>query len=167
MSTPFIGQLSLFSFGFAPKGWAQCNGQLLQINTNQALFSVLGTFYGGNGVNTFGLPNLQGRTPISMSDSYPIGSSAGEPAHTLTGSEVPPHSHSANAATTGANSTNPANALLSGGGTAVYVPAANMTPMNNTTAIANYGGGQPHENRQPYLVLNWCIALVGIFPSRS
>lgn len=166
MSTPFIGQLSLFSFGFAPKGWAMCNGQLLPINQNQALFSLLGTFYGGNGQTDFGLPNLQGRTPIGYGGAYPIGALAGEAAHTLNGSEVPTHTHFANAATTGANATNPANALLSGGGTAVYVPAANMTPMSGT-AIANYGGSQPHQNCQPYLVLNWCIALNGIYPSRS
>lgn len=166
MSTPFIGQLSLFSFGFAPKGWSMCNGQLLPINQYQAVFSLLGTYYGGNGQTNFGLPNLQGRTPIGYSNNYPIGISAGEPTHTLTGQEVPPDLHFANAATTGANSTNPANAVLSGSGTAVYVPAANMTPMSST-AIANYGGSQPHENCQPYLVLNWCIALIGIFPSRS
>jgi microcystin-dependent protein len=166
MSTPFLGQLTLFSFGFAPKGWTMCNGQLLPINQYQAVFSLLGTYYGGNGTTNFGLPNLQGRTPIGMSDSYLIGTPAGEPAHTLIGLEVPPHSHSANAATANANATNPANAVLSSGGTAIYVSAANMTPMSNT-AIANYGGSQPHENCQPYLVLNWCIALNGIFPSRS
>lgn len=166
MSTPFIGQLSLFSFGFAPKGWALCNGQLLPINQNQALFSLLGTYYGGNGTTNFELPNLQGRTPIGFSSSFSIGALGGEATHTLTAGEVPAHTHVANATSTGANATSPASTLLGGNGTAVYVAASNMTPMNSS-AIATYGGSQPHENRQPYLVLNWCIAVTGIYPSRN
>jgi microcystin-dependent protein len=161
----FLGQLILAPFGFAPRGWAQCNGQIMAINQNQALFALLGTFFGGNGVQTFALPNLQGRTPIGMNDAFPIGANGGEAQHTLTQSEVPSHSHNLQAATTGANGNSPTGAILAGGGANIFVPSANlkaMFPQNLATV-----GGQFHENRQPYLVMNWCIALTGIFPSRN
>lgn len=161
----FLGQLLLAPFGFAPKGWAQSNGQLLAINTNTALFSLLGTFFGGNGVQNFALPNLQGRTPIGMNSNSPIGANGGEALHTLTQNEAPSHTHNFQAATSGANVSSPTGAILAGGGANIFVPSANLKAMaqQDLTTV----GGQPHENRQPYLVMNWCIALTGIFPSRS
>ena len=166
MATPYLGQLMLCSFAFAPKGWAQCNGQLMAINQNQALFSLLGTYYGGDGRTTFGLPNLQGRTPVAPGNGFSIGQLGGEPAHTLTSLEVPLHTHTVNAAASGANSTSPSAALLSGGSAAVFVAANSLAGMN-TGAIASWGGSQPHENRQPYLVMNWCISLQGIYPTQN
>ena len=161
----FIGQLILAPFGFAPRGWAQCNGQVMSINSNQALFSLLGTYFGGNGVQTFALPNLQGRTPLGMNTTYPIGASGGEAQHTLTQAEVPSHTHTLQAATTGAGMNSPTGAILAGGGANIFVPSANLKAMQPQALAAV--GGQPHENRQPYLVMNWCIALSGIYPSRS
>lgn len=162
--TPFIGQLMPVGFNFAPKNWALCNGQILPINQNQALFSLLGTSYGGDGRVTFGLPNLQGRTPISIGNGFIIGQVGGETAHTLTIAEVPAHTHTVNAAGSGGNNQAPAGALLAGGGPPVFASATNLTAMNSGT-IALYGGSQPHENQQPYLVITWCISLVGVFPS--
>jgi microcystin-dependent protein len=168
MSTPFFGQLLLASWNFAPKGYALCNGQLLPINQNQALFSLLGTTYGGNGVQTFGLPNLQGRTPIGYSAGIVIGQTAGEDAHTLVAAEVPTHTHALQATTTGAASTSPGGNLLAAtaGAATLYTGASGLGAMNAAT-ISNAGGSQPHENRQPFLVMTWCIALTGIFPSRN
>jgi len=166
MSEPFIGQLTLGAWSFAPKGWALSNGQLLPINQYQALFSLLGTYFGGNGTTNFGLPNLQGRTPIGISSQFPIGSVGGEPQHTLTLNEVPPHMHKVNATSATANASSPSNALLAAGGLAAYVPPSSLAAMN-AQVIGPAGGSQPHENRQPFLVMNWCIALNGIFPSRS
>lgn len=161
----FLGQLVLAPFGFAPRGWAQCNGQLMNISANQALFALLGTFFGGNGVNTFGLPNLQGRTPIGMNNNNTIGTIAGEAQHTLTSGEVPSHTHNLMASTTAANVSSPTSAVLAGGGANIFTPSANLVAMaSQNLAIV---GGQPHENRQPYLVMNWCISLSGIFPSRN
>jgi microcystin-dependent protein len=165
MSTPYLGQLLLCSWNFPAKGWAFCNGQLLAIQQNTALFSLLGTTYGGNGVNTFGLPGLQGRTPVAFSQGIALGQAAGEPNHTLTITEVPAHTHTLSAVG-GASSTRPSGALLASGGGAVYTGAANLAAMNPAT-IGSTGGSQPHENMQPYLVMNWCIALVGIFPTRN
>ena len=165
MSTPFLGQLMLVSFNFAPKGWALSNGQTLAINQNTALFSLLGTFYGGNGVQTFALPNLQGRTPLSFGNTYVIGQTGGEESHTLITNEVPSHTHTISAAG-GANLAKPVGALLAGGGVAAYTGAASLVALNGAT-LASAGGSQPHENRQPFLVMNWVIALQGIFPSRG
>jgi microcystin-dependent protein len=161
----FIGQLLLASFGFAPKGWAQCNGQLLPINQNQALFALLGTFFGGNGVQNFALPNLQGRTPIGMNSNFPIGVNGGEASHTLTQSEAPQHTHNLQAATAGANVDSPTGAILAGNGANIFIVSGNLKAMASQSLSTV--GGQPHENRQPYLVMNWCIALTGIFPSRN
>ena len=166
MSTPFIGQLILGSWNFAPKSWAQCNGQLMAINQNQALFSLLGTYYGGDGIRTFGLPNLQGRTPVGMGNGFQIGQLGGEASHTLISTEVPIHSHTINATSSTANATAPGNALLAAGGGTVYVPPSSLATMNGQV-IGTIGGSQPHENRQPFLVMNWCIALTGIYPSRN
>jgi microcystin-dependent protein len=155
----------LASFNFAPKGWALANGQTLAINQNAALFSLLGTFYGGNGTQTFALPNLQGRAPLSFGNTFVQGQVGGEESHTLLINEVPSHTHSISAAG-GANLTKPAGALLAGGGAAAFTGATSLVALNAAT-LASAGGSQPHENRQPFLVMNWVIALSGIFPSRS
>ncbi len=168
MSEPFIGQLMLFAFNYAPKGWAMCNGQLLPINQNQALFSLLGTTYGGDGRVTFGLPNLMGRTPLMAGEGIVLGQVGGEEAHTLTAAEVPTHSHIVNATTNPPDQGVAANHLLAktAGNQTLYGPANNLSPFAQST-VGNAGSSQPHENRQPYLVMNWCIALQGIFPSRN
>ena len=163
--TPFLGQLMLASWNYTTQGWAMCNGQLMAINQYQALFSLLGTTYGGNGIQTFALPNLQGRTPVGFGNSIQLGQVGGEEFHTLSAAEVPGHTHPLQAAA-GANLTKPAGALVAGGGASVFGVFANQAALNAGT-LGNSGGSQPHENRQPYLVMNWCIALTGIFPSQN
>jgi microcystin-dependent protein len=184
MTDPFIGELKLVGFNYAPRGWAFCNGQQLAIQTNQALFSLLGTQYGGNGQTTFALPDLRGRVPLhadtSPGGTFSIGQGGGEEAHTLLTTELPQHNHllagdattaaasnsatpvagNALGATIGKNKTStfPANIYnTTGGATGTLAPAT----------IGNSGGSQPHENRQPFTVMNWIIALNGIFPSRN
>lgn len=168
MGTPFIAQLLLASWNIVPKGYATCNGALVAISTNQALFSLIGTIYGGNGTTNFALPNLQGRTPISFSNQFVIGSLGGTDYHTLTSGEVPTHTHALQGSTAAAGSANPSGNIFGNqsGNQKLYTTAGNPAILNQAT-IANNGGGQQHENRQPYLVLNWCIALTGIFPSRN
>ena len=166
MSEPFLSEIRLMSFGFAPKGWALCNGQLLPINQNQALFSLLGTTYGGNGQTTFALPNLQGRTPIHASSGHTLGESGGEQNHTLTIPELPQHTHSLQASNAQGDQRGGGNAFLANGGSDIYVQPQNLTAMNPGT-VGNVGGSQPHTNMQPFLTLNFCIALQGIFPSRN
>jgi microcystin-dependent protein len=163
MGTPFIGQLMPVSFGFAPKGWALCNGQLMAINQNQALFALLGTEYGGNGQTTFALPDLRGRTPIHRGPGPAIGQKLGEEFHTLVQSEMPAHDHSLLASASDADQLVP-NILAAA--TNLYHAPTHLTSLRAGT-LTNFGGSQPHENRQPYLVINWCIALQGIFPSRN
>jgi microcystin-dependent protein len=166
MSTPYVAQLLLASFNYAPKGYALCNGQIMAINQNQALFSLLGTTFGGNGVQTFALPNLQGRTPVGVSNGIVWGQVGGEPSHTLLTSEVPTHTHPLQAAA-GANLARlSTSSLIAGGGASIFASPSGAQPMNVAT-LANSGGSQPHENQQPFLVMNWCIALSGIFPSRN
>ncbi len=166
MSEPFLSEIKLMSFNFPPKGWALCNGQLMPINQNQALFSLLGTTYGGNGQTNFALPNLQGRIPVHMGQGFTLGETAGSESVTINIQQLPTHLHTLNATNTDANR----NALPSGN---VLGPANNMysPPSALTTflptSVANVGGSQPHENRQPFLVLNFCIALQGIFPSQN
>jgi microcystin-dependent protein len=167
MSEPYISEIRLMSFSFAPKGWALCNGQLLPINQNQALFSLLGTTYGGDGRTTFALPDLRGRVPVHFGNGISLGERAGQESHTLTSGETPTHTHpvNGNSNTTG-NVTTPVNNFFansappniygSGGGAAL--PAASIT---------NSGGSQPHNNMQPYLTISFCIALQGIFPSQN
>ena len=171
MATPFLGELKIVSFNFPPKGWAFANGQLLPINQNQALFSLLGTMYGGNGQTTFALPNMQGRTPMhfgtGQAGTVIQGQSAGEEAHTLLVSEMPTHGHGL------AAQNNPATAGTGPGGNsfgnATVIPYRNNPAqvVAMAPASANAGGGQPHSNLQPYLTLNFVISLVGIFPSRN
>jgi microcystin-dependent protein len=167
MSTPFIGELKLVSFNFPPKGWSACNGQLLAINQNQALFSLLGTYYGGNGIQTFALPNMQGRTPISMGNGFTIGQVAGEESHTLLAAETPAHSHTVNANSGTATTNAPGGNYLAATTAGFYAAAAQASGTLNSQSVTTSGGSQPHENRQPYLVMNWVIALAGIFPSRN
>jgi microcystin-dependent protein len=166
MGTPFLGELKLISWNFAPKGWAFANGQFLPINQNQALFSLFGTSYGGNGQTTFALPNLRGRAPIHMGGSFnTIGQAGGEEAHTLSMSEMPAHTHQVSG-----NSANADVALAIGNFNAAtasfYNPSNSLTTLMPQT-VSNVGGSQAHENRQPFLVLNIIVALIGAFPSRN
>ena len=165
MSQPFLGEVKLISWNFPPKGWAFCNGQLLPINQNQALFSVIGTYYGGNGQTTFALPDLRGRVPLHMSWSFNIGGTGGQEVHTLTISEMPAHMHFVNASDTQGNQ-NTVGGLLA---REVGNPYGNVGAVTTLApgSVSNYGGSQAHENRQPYCVLNCIIALSGIFPSRN
>lgn len=167
MAEPFLAEIRLMSFNFAPKGWALCNGQLLPINQNQALFSLLGTTFGGNGQTTFGLPNLQGRTPIHAGSGHTLGEQGGEQSHTLTVSEIPMHTHAASASAAAASTTIPAGSVvLAQPEFAAYRPPSSPVAVHAAT-IGNVGGSQAHQNMQPYLVVSFCIALQGIFPSQS
>jgi microcystin-dependent protein len=168
MSEPFLSEIKIMSFNFPPKGWAMCNGQLLPINQNQALFALLGTTYGGDGRVNFALPNLQGSTPMHVGNGHTLGERGGEQMHTLAISELPTHTHSANAANVAATSNAPSNARMisQSGGANLYAGASNLQAMA-PQAIATVGGSQAHENKQPYLTLTFCIALQGIFPSQN
>jgi microcystin-dependent protein len=164
MSTPFLAQISTFAFNFAPRGWALCNGQTLPISQNQALFSLLGTTYGGNGTTTFALPNLQGSFALDVGTGYTQGQTGGEANHTLTIPELPAHNHPLVAANVAGALPSPVTAfpgVLTDEG---YSGAATTTL---GTGSSPTGGSQPHPNMPPYLVVNFCIALAGIFPSRS
>jgi len=165
MAEPFLAEIRLMSFNFPPKGWAFCNGQLLAIGQNQALFSLLGTTYGGDGRTTFGLPNLQGRVPIHFGNGFTLGQAGGEQAHTLSIGELPTHVHSANATTANGAVAIPGGAVL-GAFNNAYGPATGLTALDPAT-ITNTGSSQPHQNMQPYLTLTFCIALQGIFPSQN
>ena len=168
MSEPFMSEIRIMSFGFAPQGWALCNGQLLPINQNQALFSLLGTNYGGNGQTNFGLPDLRGRTPIHVGSGHTLGEKAGEQAHTLSISELPTHTHLLNATTAQASTNVPdTNTILAASNPQnLYAQATNPVAMS-PAAIGNVGGSQAHQNMQPFLVLNYSIALQGVFPSHN
>lgn len=163
MSEPFLGEIKIISWNFPPKGWAFCNGTLLPINQNQALFSVLGTTYGGDGRVTFGLPNLQGRSPVHVGNGIVLGELGGETTHTLNISELPAHSHAPTGSST-IGTLPSASGNLWGTSSANPYAAAPNTAMNPATVLPT-GGNQPHENMSPYLVLNFVIALQGIFPS--
>jgi len=167
MSQPFLSEIKIMSFGFAPQGWAQCNGQLLPINQNQALFSLLGTTYGGDGRVNFALPNLRGQTPLHFGNSFTLGQTGGQVAHTLTISEMPQHLHFLNGASDNADAPVAGGNLLGGNVNNLYQPPDNNLTSLLPATIANAGGSQPHENRQPFLALNFCIALQGIFPSQN
>jgi microcystin-dependent protein len=165
MSEPFLSEIKIMSFNFPPKGWAFCNGQLLPINQNQALFSLLGTTYGGDGRVNFGLPNLQGRTPMHMGGGHTLGELGGEVNHTLIITELPGHNHNLNGTTLDADLLTVPGSLLATVAN-VYTAPASVTTLN-PASLAMTGGSQAHSNQQPYLTLNFCIALQGIFPSQT
>ena len=167
MAEPFLGEMRIFSFGFPPKGWALCNGQLLPINQNQALFSLLGTTYGGDGRVTFALPNLQGRVPTHVGGGHILGERAGEQAHTLGIAELPAHTHVANASSKVGNNVVPTGNVLASPLNQSYRAQDNSAAVLLPATLGNVGGGQSHQNMQPFLTLSFCIALQGIFPSRN
>lgn len=165
---PFMGEILWVSFDFAPRHWAKCDGQIMPINQNQALFSLLGTTYGGDGITNFALPNMRSRAPIHVSNNYPLGQVAGSETHTLVPAEIPQHTHGLTAdaqEATAALASNTSYLAKTGSGTSAYgsTPGAAMAPQ----ALAAAGGSQPHENMKPYIALNCIIALQGIFPSRN
>jgi len=171
--TPYIGEIRMFGGNFAPIGWALCNGQLISIASNDALFSLIGTTYGGDGVNTFALPNLQGRLPIHQGNGgggvYVMGQLSGTETVTLTGGQIPTHSHSANVSTT-ASSPSPANAQLATAASSVYVAPVSPPPAIVTLApqsVAANSGGQSHSNLMPFQVATFIISLEGIYPTQS
>ena len=180
MSSPFVAEIRMFGFNFAPVGWAQCNGQLLPISQNTALFSLLGTQYGGNGESTFALPNLQGSAPVAAGQgpglsAYDLGQPGGTESITLLSSEMPAHAHFLNAVGSNATAAAPANANLAkgrystgttAGAVAFYTTQAPNVQMN-PQAVGASGSGFPHNNCMPYMVVNFCIALQGVFPPRS
>lgn len=176
MSEFFIGQIMMAGFNFAPRFWALANGQLLPINQNQALFSLLGTQYGGNGTTNFALPDLRSRTPVGYASSVDpswqppsvqIGQASGVENVTLLSTNLPAHSHQLNATSNNGSTRNPNNAIYASSGVPLFAPSNGPAVPLNSTTIGASGGNQPHPNLQPYSVINFCIALSGIFPSRN
>jgi len=167
MAEPFLSEIRIMSFSFAPKGWALCNGQLLPINQNQALFSLLGTTFGGDGRVNFALPDVRGRTPIHVGSGHTLGERGGEQAHTLSISEIPTHTHTVNATTIPATTNSPGPTVLTAQSTSanLYASAAQNLVAMSPQMVANVGGSQAHLNMEPFLTLNFCIARQGIFPS--
>jgi microcystin-dependent protein len=163
MAEPFLAEIRLFSFNFAPKGWATCNGQFLPINQNQALFSLLGTTYGGNGQTTFALPDLRGRFANHVGSGFTLGQAGGAESHTLSMNELPTHTHFVSASTQDADNVVPTGAFF-GQYNNGYRGFSNPVALNAST-VGNVGGSQAHQNMSPYIVVNFCIALQGIFPS--
>jgi len=166
MSEPFLAEVRMVGFNFAPRGWAFCDGQLLPINQNQSLFSILGTTFGGDGRTSFALPDLQGRTPIHIGDNHPWGQKSGAETVTLTAAEIPSHSHAFKASSTAGNVRNSLGTILASAET--YRPyAANRSVALRSGSVVNAGGGQAHNNMQPYTTVGFTIALRGLFPSRN
>jgi microcystin-dependent protein len=167
MADPFMAEIRMMSFNFPPKGWALANGQLLPINQNQALFSLLGTTYGGDGRTNFGLPNLQGRVPLHVGGGLVQGQVIGEAAHTLSQQEMPLHVHLLQGTSNTANTPLPENAMLATTPNVVYSTGASSNTTFKSTSVSSVGGSQPHENRMPSAVISFCVALQGVFPSRN
>jgi microcystin-dependent protein len=169
MAEPFLSEIRIMSFVFAPKGWALCNGQLLPINQNQALFALLGTTFGGDGRVNFALPDLRARTPIHVGSGHTLGEKGGEPAHTLSIAELPTHTHVLNASSQPGNAPGPATPspnVLADSVNQVHADPANLVA-TNPGSVTNVGGSQAHLNMQPFLTLSFCIALIGPFPSAT
>jgi microcystin-dependent protein len=165
MADPFLSEIRIVSFNFAPQGWALCNGQLLPINQNQPLFALLGTTFGGNGQTNFALPDLRARIPLHVGSGHTLGERGGEQAHTVSVAELPTHTHTAQASSAVGDAPTPTGFLLAKtSGVDVFAPATNLVAMS-AQSIANTGGSQAHQNMQPFLALNFCIALQGLFPS--
>jgi microcystin-dependent protein len=164
MAEPFLSEIRIMSFSFAPKGWALCNGQLLPINQNQALFSLLGTTYGGDGRVNFALPDLRGRVPTHVGSGHTLGERGGQESHTLVQQESPMHNHMVNVVNSNANAAPTGHVLAAAN--ALYQPAPANTQLATST-ITSVGGAQPHANQQPFLTLSFAIALQGIFPSQN
>ena len=172
MSEPFVGEIRMFGFNFAPQGWAQCNGQLLPIAENTALFSLLGTTYGGDGHATFALPDMRSRVPVCQGQgeglsSYADGQAGGAETVTLAATQMPRHTHPVRASSKAADSDQLAGRALARSAGHTYTAEPDTSTVMNADMLGDTGGSQPHDNIQPYLALNFCIALVGIFPSRS
>jgi microcystin-dependent protein len=165
VAEPFLSEIRLMSFEFAPKGWALCNGQLLPINQNQALFSLLGTTFGGDGRVNFALPDLRARTPIHVGSGHTLGERGGEPAHTVSIAELPEHTHVANGTGNGGTQLLPGGNLLASTQDQLYHAADGNLVATAPASVTNVGGSQAHLNMQPFLTLTFCIALQGIFPS--
>jgi microcystin-dependent protein len=166
-----MGEIKIVSFNFAPQGWAEANGQLLPINQNQALFSLYGTTFGGNGQTNFAIPNLQGRAPLHPGAGYLLGQAGGEYNHTLSLSELPQHIHlgvgdTTTAPDSGGNTPSTTSRLAGSNPGNMYAAPSALIPMNGAS-VSNTGGSQPHSNTQPYLTLNFIVALIGVFPSRN
>lgn len=167
MATPYIGEIRMFAGNFAPVDWAFCNGQLIAISDNPTLFQLIGTTYGGDGVNTYALPNLQSRIPVHQGPGFVIGQLAGEEQVTLTTQQIPAHNHTANASNTAANQAGPAGAVWAQSSTLNQFVNASPTVAMSPAAVGNSGGSQPHDNMTPYLVVSFIIALFGVFPSQN
>ena len=166
MSEPFLGEIRLFSFGGVPRGWMRCDGQVLQINTHQALYSLVGATYGGNGVTTFALPDLRGRVPVHVGNGVTLGQKAGEEIHTLTINEMPAHNHVVNGGSESATLRAAAGNVWGASLKDTYEAAQPSTQMN-MQALSTTGNSQPHQNMQPFSVVNYCIAITGIYPTRN
>lgn len=170
MAEPFVGEIRNFAFAIVPTGWAQCQGQLMQVQTNQALFSLLGNRYGGNGTSNFALPDLRGRVPIHFSNAILQGAIGGSENTAVTVANLPLHTHNLLAVSTPATSKPPANDYLASGSTSVhqfYAPATGTTVVLDPSVVVSAGSSQPYSNMQPFLVTNFCIALTGIYPPRQ
>lgn len=165
MAEPFLSEVRIMSFPFPPRGWALCDGQLLPINQNQALFSLLGTTFGGDGRVNFGLPDLRGRAPIHVGNGHTLGDRGGEQAHTLSIGEIPTHTHTLQGISASATVNSPTGNYL-GSAAALYHAPTTLVALN-TGSVTNVGGSQAHLNMQPFLILSFCIALQGIFPSAT
>ncbi len=165
MSEPFLAEIKMVGFNFPPRGWALCDGQILPINQNQSLFSLMGTTYGGDGRTSFALPDMRGRTPVHVGTGVTLGQKAGAEQHILSAAQMPKHTHVAQASTSNADLPTPGGVVLAAANN-LYGAERNMVKLRSET-VTNSGGGQAHNNMQPFLALNFCIALQGLFPPRN